>query len=89
MRSPCADESLTSGLVAISTAASKGGNRNARSSRKSNAGESEGKAGAAYSTGNGLRLHKAYMSLLQSQQIEDCRRSKQCTIPEPCAAELS
>jgi hypothetical protein len=37
---------------------------------KSSAGESEGNAGAAYSAGNGLRLHKAYMSLLPSQQTD-------------------
>lgn len=50
------------------TAESSDGNWKARSSMKSSAGESEGNAGAAYSAGNGLRLHKAYMGLLPSQQ---------------------
>jgi hypothetical protein len=57
-------------MIARSTAASSDGNRKARSSMKSSAGESEGNAGAAYSAGNGLRLHKAYMSLLPSQQTD-------------------
>lgn len=44
--------------VARSAAASRGGSPNARSSTKSKAGEFEPRGGAAYSAGNGCRLHK-------------------------------